>query len=144
FSVTIAIVHYETPDLLARCLAAIERSAGADAFEVIVVDNASQNFDRRSLSDRHTGVRVIVNSENVGFARASNQALREAHGDYLLLLNPDTLVQPDAIGRVRDHLAAHPEIGCATARVLLPNGKLDAACRRSFPTPEVALYRMTM
>jgi len=143
-SVTIAIVHYETPELLERCLTAVERSEGSGSFEVVVVDNASRSFDASRVQAAHPLVTVIVNDRNEGFARASNQALRAGSGEYLLLLNPDTLVEPRAIGTIRDHLAADPTIGCATARVLLPDGRLDLACRRSFPTPEVSLYRVLL
>jgi len=89
-------------------------------------------------------VRVIENPDNRGFAVANNQGLRGATGRYVLLLNPDALVEPDAISRVVSFMDANPDVGCATARLVLPDGTLDLACRRSFPTPLVALYRMTL
>ena len=87
---------------------------------------------------------MIENTANLGFAVASNQALRRATGRYLLLLNPDARVDPETISVMRDYMDAHPDVGCATCRVELPDGSLDLACRRLFPTPERSLYRMTL
>jgi N-acetylglucosaminyl-diphospho-decaprenol L-rhamnosyltransferase len=142
--VSVAIVHYETPELLERCLRALRASHEADRLEVFVVDNASSRFDGAACRRAFPGVQVIQNSANLGFAVASNQALRRATGRYLLLLNPDARVDPETISVMRDYMDAHPDVGCATCRVELPDGSLDVACRRLFPTPERSLYRMTM
>ncbi len=141
---TISIVHYETPDLLLNCLEAIAASEACERFEVVVVDNGSRSFEPEQYRRVLGQITIIQNPENCGFAVASNQGLRGGHGRYLLLLNPDTMVERDAILRVATYLDDQPDVGCATARVVLPSGHLDLACRRSFPTPEVAFYRMTM
>jgi N-acetylglucosaminyl-diphospho-decaprenol L-rhamnosyltransferase len=142
--VSVAIVHYQTPELLERCLRALRASNEADRLEVFVVDNASSRFDADACRRVIPGVQVIENTSNLGFAVASNQALRLATGRYLLLLNPDARVDPETISVMRDYMDAHPDVGCATCRVELPDGSLDLACRRLFPTPERSLYRMTM
>jgi GT2 family glycosyltransferase len=142
--VSVAIVHYQTPDLLERCLQALRESREADRLEVFVVDNASSGFDPQRFRRAFRGVQIIENGANLGFAVASNQALRLATGRYLLLLNPDAHVEPDTIAVMRDYMDAHPDVGCATCRVELPDGSLDLACRRLFPTPERSFYRMTM
>jgi N-acetylglucosaminyl-diphospho-decaprenol L-rhamnosyltransferase len=142
--VSVAIVHYQTPELLERCLQALRASNEADRLEVLVVDNASSRFDADACRRVFPGVQVIENTSNLGFAVASNQALRLATGRYLLLLNPDARVDPETMSVMRDYMDAHPDVGCATARVELPDGSLDLACRRLFPTPERSLYRMTM
>ena len=90
------------------------------------------------------GARVIANQTNEGFAVAANQGLRLGRGRYLLLLNADTIVEPDTIAKLVAYLDEHPRVGCATARLNLADGSLDLACRRLFPTPERALYRMSM
>src|SRR5687767_2756960 len=87
--VSVAIVHYQTPELLERCLQALRASNEADRLEVLVVDNASSRFDADACRRVFPGVQVIENTSNLGFAVASNQALRLATGRYLLLLNPD-------------------------------------------------------
>lgn len=143
-SVSICIVHYETSELLARCLTALRESEGIESFEIRVVDNGSQGFDPQTYASILPNLQMIQNPENRGFAAASNQGLRAAAGRYVLLLNPDTMVEPDAIWRVVEYLDSHPEVGCATARLVLPDGQLDLACRRSFPTPAVAFFRMTL
>jgi hypothetical protein len=140
----VCIVHYRTPELLADCLSALEASVDADSFEIMVVDNGSPGFDAQRLRARFPRAVVLVNDHNLGFARASNQAMRVANGRYVLLLNPDSHVEPTAIATVRDFMDSFPDIGCATARIVLPDGRLDLACRRLFPTPERAFYRMTM
>lgn len=142
--VSVAIVHYQTPNLLERCLQALRDSREADRLEVFVVDNASPAFDAERFRRAFPGVEIVENPTNVGFAVASNQALRLATGRYLLLLNPDAHVEPDTIPIMRDYMDSHPEVGCATCRVELPDGSLDLACRRLFPTPERSFYRMTM
>lgn len=142
--VSVAIVHYETPGALRACLEAIRASTIARALEVFVIDNASLAFDPVAAERALPGVTVIRNPTNVGFARASNQGLRRAIGRYLLLLNPDAEVEPDALETMVRYMDAHPDVGCATARLVLPDGRLDLACRRSFPTPTRAFYRMTL
>jgi GT2 family glycosyltransferase len=142
--VSVVIVHYETPMALIECLGALRVSVGFSGLEVFVVDNASQAFDASACERALPGVTVIQNSQNVGFASASNQGLRSATGRYLLLLNPDAQVEPDALETIVRYMDAHPDVGCATARLVLPDGTLDLACRRSFPTPIRAFYRLTL
>lgn len=142
--VSIAIVHYQTPEFLRASLLAVFASRDADRFEVFVVDNGSDAFDAASFRAAFPSVTFIENDENRGFAVASNQALRLATGRYLLLLNPDAFVEADTIAVMRDYLDEHPDVGCATCRVELEDGRLDLACRRLFPTPERSLYRMTL
>jgi len=136
----IVITSYNTRDLLRTCLRSVYASQGDFAFEVCVVDNASSDG--------------IANAENVGYPSANNQGL-EAFGftdqptsqptnqpAFALLLNPDTELPPDALARMLDFMAKHPDAGIAGPRLVLADGSLDLACRRSFPTPEVAFYRL--
>lgn len=141
--ITAVIVHYETPDLLARCLAALRSSTGV-ALETVVIDNASHDFDERIVSDALPDATLLRNTRNRGFAVASNQGLRVARGRYLLLINPDTIVELDTLAVLVAYLDEHPGVGCATARLEMEDGQLDLACRRSFPTPARALYRLAL
>ena len=91
--------------------------------------------------------RLIVSPRNGGFAFANNLALRAIldetdAADYVMLLNPDTVVPRGALDLLVDYMEAHPDVGACGPKLLLPDGSLDLACRRSFPTPEVAFYRM--
>ncbi len=87
-------------------------------------------------------VHVIANNDNVGFGRANNQAIRAAQGRYLLILNPDTIIQEDTLTSLVAFMEAHPEAGAAGPEILNPDGTFAPESRRSFPTPTVAFYRM--
>ncbi|MGI8929531.1 MAG: glycosyltransferase family 2 protein [Candidatus Limnocylindrales bacterium] len=142
--VSVVIVHFETPDLLSACLRALAAGSGALKLEVFVIDNASRGFDQLAVDPALPGAKVVVNHRNRGFAAASNQGLREATGRYLLLLNPDTKVEPATVPTMVEYMDARPDVGCATPRLTLPDGSLDLACRRSFPTPARAFFRLTL
>jgi GT2 family glycosyltransferase len=141
--VSVIIVHHETPSELRRCLRALAASSGV-TLDVFVIDNASRGFDPLPLMPDMPSLNVISNADNVGFATASNQGLRQASGRYALLLNPDTTVEPDTLATMVGYMDAHPHVGCTTARLLLPDGRLDLACRRSFPTPLRSFYRLAL
>ncbi len=146
----IVITSYNTRDLLRTCLRSVYASQGDFAFEVCVVDNASSDGSAEMVAAEFPQVHLIANAENVGYPSANNQGL-EAFGftdqptnqpAFALLLNPDTELPPDALARMLDFMAEHPDAGIAGPRLVLADGSLDLACRRSFPTPEVAFYRL--
>jgi N-acetylglucosaminyl-diphospho-decaprenol L-rhamnosyltransferase len=151
-TVGIVIVNWNTRDLLRDCLRSIEASDPTITRRVILVDNASSDGSAEMVHVEFPWVEVIANTENTGFAAANNQGLRQLGfggtpgGDpprYGLLLNPDTVIPADAFRQMVERLDADPGIGMAGPRLVLPNGKLDLACRRSFPSPEVSFWRMT-
>ena len=156
----IVIVSYNTRELLRTCLRSVYASQGNFTFEVCVVDNASPDGSAEMVATEFPQVRLVVNAENVGYPSANNQGLR-AFGftdhpptnppanqpthqlpAFALLLNPDTELPPDAVARMLDFMAEYPHAGMASPKLVLPDGSLDLACRRSFPTPEVSLYRL--
>jgi N-acetylglucosaminyl-diphospho-decaprenol L-rhamnosyltransferase len=141
--VSVVVVHYETPKLLDECMYAIRRSIGTVGIEVFVIDNASNGFSAASFRSAFPEVHLIQEPANVGFAKASNEGLRRASGRYLLLLNPDAVVSPDTLSQMVSYMDTHPDVGCATCKVLLENGSLDLACRRAFPTPRRSFFRLT-
>ena len=142
--ISLVVVHYETPAELAQCLDSVRTATAGIDSEVFVVDNASSKFDAAAVADAVPDVMVLRNNANVGFARAANRALRQARGRYVLLLNPDTVLEPDTLRLMLGYMDARPDVGCATARLVLEDGRLDVACRRSFPTPKRALFRLTL
>ena len=142
--VSAVVVHHETPELLSRCVAAIAAASEGLSVETIVVDNASRSFDEAALTAAQPGVRVIVNGTNPGFGRAANIGLAQASGRYLLLLNPDAFLAPDTLAAMTEYMDANPDVGCSTARLVMEDGTLDLACRRSFPTPSAALFRLSL
>lgn len=133
---SIIIVNYKTEALTLRCIQSVMQSSlNPDTVQVIVVDNASQDGSAETIKKRYPQVKMIVNTENLGFSKANNIGMGEARGDYILLLNSDTVVRPDTLARSLHYIKTHDGIGALGCRVLLPDGTLDAACKRSFPTP---------
>ena len=148
----IVIVNYNTAPLLRRCLTSIRRQEGDYRIETCVVDNASRDDSVAMVRTEFPEVHLIANAENAGFSRANNLGLRHfGFGQtpppaglprYALLLNPDTELPPTALATMLAFMDATPDAGAAGPRLLLPDGSLDLACRRSFPSPEVSFYRM--
>ena len=139
----VVIVNYNTRDLLRDCLRSVYASLGAGSVEVCVVDNASGDGSAAMVGTEFPQARLIANLENSGFAAANNLALRGCHADLVLLLNPDTVLETDTLARASAFLREHPEAAVVGPRLVRPDGSLDLACRRSFPTPEISFYRMT-
>jgi len=141
--VSIVIVNWKTPQLLAGCLDSILADSRQHEFEIWVVDNASGDHSVEMLQRSYGQVRVIANQSNVGFSRACNQVIPQTNGAYVLLLNPDTVVGKDGVSTLADYLEAHPDCGAVGPKVLNPDGSLQLACRRSFPSPAASFYRLT-
>lgn len=139
---SVIVVSYNTRELTRSCLASIARAqTDSDAWEVIVVDNASSDGSVKAISElRITDyeLRIIQNKANVGFAVANNQGIHVARGDYILLLNSDTEVSPGSIQSTLTYLKEHDDVGAVTCKVLLPSGSIDPASHRGFPTPWAA------
>ena len=157
----IVIVNYNTRALLRECLRSIYASRGNLTFEVCVVDNASTDGSAGMVRAEFPQVRLIESEHNGGYAYANNLGLRSfgfpespagkvlsssiPFSDlprYVLLLNPDTLLPPDALAQMLAFMDAHPDAGVVGPKLVRPDGSLDLACRRSFPTPEISLWRM--
>lgn len=130
---SVVIISWNTCDLLAKCLASVARDPVADCSEIIVVDNASQDGSGEMVRTQFLQVRLIQNSENVGFARANNQAIREASGQYILLLNPDTEVLDSAISALVRYLDQHPTVGAVGPKMLNTDGTIQN-CFGTLPT----------
>ena len=146
----IVIVNYNTCALLHDCLQSIRQSQGDYVIKTCVVDNASSDDSVVMVRAEFPEVVVIASTENEGFARANNRGLRYFNlGDaqqvlprYALLLNPDTKLPPTALAEMIDFMESHPRAGAAGPKLVLLDGSLDRACRRSFPTPEISFYHM--
>jgi GT2 family glycosyltransferase len=95
------------------------------------------------VRSRFPRVQLVENASNVGFSKANNMVISRSSSDYILLLNPDTLVIDDAIERMVDFMDAHPQVGIAGCKVLNRDGTLQLACRRSIPTPRAAFFRLS-
>lgn len=144
----IVIVNWNTRDYLKKCLDTVMANPGD--FRVVVVDNNSTDGSAEMVRDCFPAVQLIVSEINGGYSYANNIGLRvlgfpdgEDAPRYALLLNPDTEVPPGAFQAMTGYMDAHLEVGVAGPKLVLPDGSLDLACRRSFPTPEVAFYHFS-
>lgn len=134
--ISVIIVSFNSGPLLAECVRSVLACSGVS--EIIVSDNGSTDCSIESLEDPdRIDSRLIVlrNGRNLGFAVANNIALTKACGKYILFLNPDCILRPDTIDRVRAVLESNPQAGMAGCMIRNPDGTEQTACRRSFPTP---------
>lgn len=138
---SIIIVHYKTLELSSNCLDSILKSNLKDIeYEIIVIDNASNDGSIEKIEMAFPEVKIIRNVDNLGFSKANNQGIRASTGDTILLLNSDTVVEFNSLRESLRFLNKHTNIGALGCKVLLPTGKLDPACKRSFPTPMNGIY----
>ncbi|MBT4100913.1 MAG: glycosyltransferase, partial [Gemmatimonadetes bacterium] len=140
---TVVIPSYNTRDLMEQALRTVEEASADLSVETIVVDNASQDGSQQMVRERFPDAVLICNEKNLGFAGANNLAFRRARGRHILLLNSDTIVRADTLHTMVSYLDDHPEVGAAGCKVLNPDGTLQLDCRRAFPTPSAAIYKLT-
>ena len=139
---SVVIVSYNVCSYLEKCLDSVEKAlAGIDS-EVFVVDNASTDNTMAVLPGRYTWVRFIANDENLGFARANNIAIRQAQGEYVLLLNPDTTVAEHTLREAVAFMDDHQQAGGAGVMMHNEDGTLAPESRRAIPTPWVSALKM--
>jgi hypothetical protein len=132
---SIIIVNYNVKQFLLNLVESIYKAVKSISFEIIVVDNASEDGSIETLQNKYPEVRLIANKVNVGFGAANNQAMQCAKGKFFLLLNPDTIVNEDTFTKMISFFNSNAEVGIAGCKVLNPDGTLQLACRRSFPGP---------
>ena len=140
--VSVVIVTYNVREFLEQALQSVESASAGLEVETWVVDNDSADGSAEMVRQRFPDVRLIANEENVGFAVANNQAIRQAAGRYVLVLNPDTILQEDTLRTMVAFMDDHPDAGAAGCRILNPDGTFAPESRRAFPTPAVAFYRI--
>jgi N-acetylglucosaminyl-diphospho-decaprenol L-rhamnosyltransferase len=165
--VAIVIVNYNTVDLLCQCLRSVYDGERICSYDVLVVDNHSDDHSAETVERLFPRVLVARTPRNGGYAYANNIALRFLAGEetgviwkaeqaivppsalqrplprYVLLLNPDTVLPPGTLQRMVEFMDSRPEIGAAGPKLVRGDGRLDLACRRSFPTPLNALFKLT-
>ncbi|MDI6644787.1 MAG: glycosyltransferase family 2 protein [Methanobacteriaceae archaeon] len=146
---SIIIVNYRTYHLTKQVIESIITKDHSLSFDIYVVDNASGDGSLEKLKkDFHDEVdqgiiTFISNPKNNGFAHANNVAIKRSSAKYILLLNSDTVILDDCLEKCVNYMESHEKIGALGCKVLLPDGSLDKACRRSFPDVDVSFYRMS-
>ena len=138
--VSVVIVSHNVEGPLVECLRSLDVERANGPLEVILVDNDSRDETAYTVATRFPWVRLIVNAQNRGFSRGVNEGLRFATGEFVLVLNPDTVVPPGTIARVVRELERHPNVGMLGCKLVRPDGTFDHACKRGFPTLMSALY----
>ncbi|MBI4807419.1 MAG: glycosyltransferase family 2 protein [Nitrosomonadales bacterium] len=137
--VSIVIVNYNAGDILQACVA----RAVLQAEQVIVVDNASSDGSIAALSKAFPAVTIIVNEQNLGFAKACNQGARAANGEHIFFLNPDCLLEDTAVQRLVQAAHSAPDVGMVGGLLTNPDGSEQGGARRAVPTPWRSLVRVT-
>ena len=140
---SVVIVSYNVRHFLVQCLDSVHRATAGMEADVWVVDNASSDDSVAYAKRFFPNVHYLENAENVGFARANNQAIRASEGEYVLLLNPDTIVGETTLRTCIEFLDSHPEAGATGARMLNRDGSFARESRRGLPTPSTAFYKMS-
>lgn len=138
---SVIILSYNTSGLLKACLSAVLASDGFEdkELEVIVVDNNSSDNSVEMVQTEYPQVRLIRNKKNFGFSAGNNIGIKVAGGKFLILLNSDTLVEPDSLITILNVMKNDRSIGAATCLLQMADGKIDPASHRGFPTPWNAL-----
>ncbi len=139
---SIVIVNYGSGRLVKACVASIRRSPPSAAYEVIVIDNASPDDSAELLATEVPGIRFFPQQENLGLAKGVNIGIAEAHGEFILTLNPDVIVLNHAIVRLLEFARAHPKAAVVAGQLINPNGSVQDSCFR-FYTPGTILARRT-
>ena len=142
--ISIIIVNYNVREFLRGALESVRRSLAAGGLrgEVFVVDNASRDESAEMVSKEFPEVKLHALRENIGFGRANNLALREATGEYLLILNPDTILGEDTLRVMVDFMKMHPQCGVSGCKLLNADGSFQTSCRRGFPTPWASFTKL--
>lgn len=139
--VSVIIVNYNTFDLTKACIESINQHTSEISYEIILVDNASTNFDATIFSQLYPKIKLICSSTNIGFSKGNNLGIKHAKGKYILLLNSDTVLKNNAIKMAHDYLESHPKSGAVSARLLFPNGQHQSVCQR-FPSVRYSLFEL--
>ncbi len=140
--ISVIIVNYNVKYFLEQCLYSVRAAASGMDTEVFVVDNNSTDGSMEYLKPRFPEVTFIENHDNPGFAKANNQAILQAKGEYILLLNPDTVIGEDSLRSLCFFMDEHPKAGGIGVKMLDGNGVFLAESKRSFPTPWVSFCKL--
>ena len=138
---TIVIVNYNVKHYISQCIDSVYKSTLKD-IEVIVVDNHSHDGSVEYLKLKYPSLKIISLNHNLGFARANNIAIQSANGEYVLLLNPDTIVSDRVLQHCVEFMDAHPSSGGLGVKMLNVDGSKALESRRGLPTPLTSFYKM--
>ena len=130
---SVVVLHYNAPAFLEGALDSLQRATDGMDAEIIVADNASENFDKDYFQQLFPGIRFLIFSENHGFAKGNNLAIRQAEGEWIFLVNPDILVPEDLFQRLLPMMKAVPDLGLAGIRLMDGRGRYLPESKRRIP-----------
>ena len=139
---SVVIVNYNVTYFLEQCLHSVYRAGQGIPMEVFVVDNNSVDGSVQMIKEKFPKVQLIANNDNKGFSKANNQAIRQSNGDYVLLLNPDTVVEENTFRKVIDFMDTHSDAGGLGVKMVDGKGRFLPESKRGLPTPAVAFYKI--
>jgi len=139
---SIVIVNYNVRYFLEQCLHSVEEAIEGIEAEVFVVDNNSVDGSNTMVETKFPQFHLIANKENAGFSRANNQAIKIAGGEYILLLNPDTVLEHDTLKKCIQFMDEHPDAGGLGIKMVDGKGKFLPESKRGLPTPTVAFWKI--
>lgn len=142
YRLSVVIVNYNVEHFLDQCLHSVQRSSASFPVEVMIVDNNSVDGSLPMIRAKYPDYTLIANTENAGFSKANNQAIRLAKGEYVLLLNPDTVVAEDTFQKVVDFMDAYPNAGGLGVHMIDGKGNFLPESKRGLPKPMVAFYKI--
>lgn len=140
---SVIIVNYNVRLFLEQSLCAVQKAIDGIAAEIILIDNNSTDGSLEYLQPRFPAVHFIANTVNVGFGKACNQGLQQAKGDYILFLNPDTIVPEDCFEKCISFFRSHPDAGAVGVKMLDGGGEFLKESKRSFPSPATSFYKLS-
>lgn len=139
--VSVIIVNYNTFDLTCLSIQSVIEKTNGLTYEIIVVDNASDEISPQEFKNKFPEIQLIVNSANEGFAKGNNLGIVRATGEYIILLNSDAMLKNNAIAICRNSLQQHPSVGAMAARLEYPDGRIQHNCQR-FPSIKYKLIEL--
>jgi O-antigen biosynthesis protein len=141
--VSIIIVSYNVKEYLRNCLYSVRKASAGISTEIIVVDNDSIDQSAEMVAGEFPEALVVSNTTNRGFAAACNQGIKLSGGRFVLLLNPDTIIEPDCLRKSIDFMDSHPDAGILGARLTDGDGRFLPESKRAFPSPTTAFFKIT-
>ncbi len=139
---SVVIVNYNVKHFLDQCLLSVKKAMEGLEAEVFVVDNNSVDGSVKMVREKFPEVHLIANKTNTGFSKANNQAIQASRGEYILLLNPDTVVEDDTFTKIIAFMDEHPEAGGLGVKMIDGKGNFLPESKRGLPTPDVAFYKI--
>ncbi|TNE73916.1 MAG: glycosyltransferase family 2 protein, partial [Bacteroidetes bacterium] len=143
YQLSIIIVNYNVSYFIDQCLDSVKKACADLTHEIIVVDNASKDDSVSVIRNNYPDVKLIANSENYGFSKANNQGIEVASGEWILLLNPDTVLGEKTLFSALEFVKDKPDCGALGIRMINGKGEFLPESKRGLPTPAVAFYKLS-